>query len=149
MLAGVVPAGVVAALPAFDEPGVFPAGVVAGGPGVLPAGLVEGGWPGVFPAGVVSGGPAGVVPGVPVSEVDVLPEAELDVDPGLGTAAQNAWTVSPFAVAAAVNREKATDDRAFPRVELADACESGAKYAVHRPNSFAVAVGAANAVLRP
>jgi hypothetical protein len=101
-----------------------------------------------LPDGVVSGGPAGVA-GLPVSELDVLLEAELDVDPGLGTAAQNAWTVSPLAVAAAVNREKATDDCAFPRVVVADARESGAKYAVHKPNSFAVVAGAANAVLRP
>ena len=147
-----MPAGVVEELPLFDEPGVFPEGVVAGGPVVVPSGLVED-WPGVFPAGVVAGGPGvfpvGVVADVPVSEFDVLPEWVLEVDPGLVIDAQNIWTDSPCppftAAAAASKREKATDDNAFPLVALADTCE----YAVHKPNSLAVVEGAANAVLRP
>lgn len=129
---------------------MFPAGVVAGGPDVSPDGF-EDELPGVLPAGVVAGGPGvwpdGVVAGFPPLSVDDVPSEEVPVlVPGLGIDAQNAWTdVKPFAVAAAANREKATDDNALPLVALADTCE----YAVHKPNSLAVVVGAANAVLRP
>jgi hypothetical protein len=84
-----------------------------------------------------------------VEDVPSEPVPVLVPVPGLGIDAQKAWTVSPLAVAAAVNLEKATDDRDFPRVVLADARPSGAKYAVHRPNSLAVVVGAAHAVLWP
>jgi hypothetical protein len=121
------------------EPDVVPPGMVAGGlPGVLPAGVVAGvaeGFledepPGVFPAGVVAGGPGvwpdGVVAGFPPLSVDDVPSEPVLV-PGLVTAAQNVWTDSPCppfaAAAAASNREKATDDNAFPLVALADICE--------------------------
>jgi hypothetical protein len=114
------------------DPGAFPAGVEAGGPaGVLGGGVDDGGAPGVFPAGVPAGGP-GVLPTGLVAEFpllpvdDVLAEPVLEVAPGLGIEAQNAWTVSPFACASALKRENAVDDRAFPRVVVFDALESGA-----------------------
>jgi hypothetical protein len=72
-------------------PGACQAGVETGGPGVLPAGLVA-----EFPLLFVD-----EVLLLPVD--DVLPEPVFDVVPGLGTEAQNAWTVSPFACASALN----------------------------------------------
>jgi hypothetical protein len=163
LLPGVLPAGFVAGGPGVlpagfvaGGPGVLPAGLVPDDPGVLPAGFVAGGPPRVLPAGVVAGGPgvlpAGFVAGFPPLSVDdvpsdpvlvlpepvlVLPEPVLVLSlvlvPGLGIVAQNASTVSPFAVAAAINRENATDDSADPLDVFVDDRPSGAKYAVHNP----------------
>ena len=161
VLLGVVPAGVVAGatgaaddLPLFDEPapGVLPAGFVAGGPGVFPAGFVAGlpplpfedepPEPALLPAPEV---------GLSVLVVVLAGVAGLavELDPGFETEAQNAWTVSPSACASAVNRVKAVDERAFPRVVVPDAPESDARYAVHSPYKLAVAVAAAAAPVVP
>jgi hypothetical protein len=149
---------------------VFSGGVDAGGAAGVLGGVVEGGGPpGALPGGVVASGPGvlptGLVPEllllvddvllvpvddallVPVDDAlllpveDVLPEAAPEVVPGLGIEAQNAWTVSPLACASARNRENAVDVRAFPRVVVLDALESGATYAVHSPYRFSIVVG--------
>jgi hypothetical protein len=156
LLPGVLPAGFVAGGPGVlpagfvaGGPGVLPAGLVSDDPGVLPAGFVAGGPPRVFPAGVVAGGPGvlpvGFVAGFPPLSVDDVPSdpvlvlsepvlvLSLVLVPGLGIVAQNASTVSPFAVAAAINRENATDDSADPLDVFVDDRPSGAKYAVHNP----------------
>ncbi|HWF16142.1 MAG TPA: hypothetical protein VG244_08190 [Acidimicrobiales bacterium] len=103
---------------------------------------MEVGEPGVSPAGFVAAFP-------PVSGAEVPSVPGVEEPPGFVTVAQNAWTDSPFACASALNREKAVDESARPRVVVLEAFESGARYAVHNPNSFAVVVGSALPVVFP